>query len=58
MITNCVRLKVYLLSLIVHRCIMLLNVDTHANRIIESSFALMKFTEVLMNIYLSYSFNC
>ena len=58
MITSCMRLKVYLLSLIVHRCIMLLNVDTHANRIIESSFALMKFTEVLMNIYLSYSFNC
>ena len=53
MITNCTRLKVYLLSLIVQRCIMLLN----ANHVIESSFALMKFMEVLMNVYLPYSFN-
>ena len=26
--------------------------------VIESSFALMKFLEVLMNVYLPYSFNC
>ena len=35
---------------------MLLNVNTHANSVIESS--LMKFMEVLMNVYLPYSFNC
>ena len=58
MITNCMRMKVYLLSLIVHRCIMLLNVNTHANRIIERLFALMKFMGLLMNIYLSNSFKC
>ena len=29
--------------------LMLLNVNTHANSVIESSFALMKFMEVLMN---------
>ena len=34
---------------------MLLNVNTHANSVIESSFALMKFMEVLMNVYLPYS---
>ena len=33
---------------------MLLNVNTHANSVIESSFALMKFMEVLMNVYLPY----
>ena len=37
---------------------MLLNVNIYANSVIESSFALMKFMEVLMNIYLPYSFNC
>ena len=26
--------------------------------VIESSFALMRFLEVLMNVYLPYSFNC
>ena len=31
---------------------MLLNVNTYANSVIESSFALMKFMEVLMNVYL------
>ena len=35
---------------------MLLNVNTHANSVIESSFR--KFMEVLMNVYLPYSFNC
>ena len=38
--------------------LMLLNVNTHANSVIESSFALMKIMEVLMNVYLPYSFNC
>ena len=38
--------------------LMLLNVNTYANSVIESSFALMKFMEVLMNVYLPYSFNC
>ena len=37
---------------------MLFNVDTHANSVTESSFALMKFMEVQMNVYLPYSFNC
>ena len=37
---------------------MQLNVNTYANSIIESSFTLMKFMEVLMNVYLRYSFNC
>ena len=44
-------------SEIVHP-LMLLNVNTHANNVIEISFALMKFMEVLMNVYLPYSFNC
>ena len=38
--------------------LMLLNVNTYANSVIESSLALMKFVEVLMNVYLPYSFNC
>ena len=37
--------------------LMQLNVNTYANSIIESSFTLMKFMEVLMNVYLRYSFN-
>ena len=37
---------------------MLLNVNTYAKSVIESSFALMKFMEVLMNVYLPNSFNC
>ena len=37
---------------------MLLNVNTYANSVIESSFAFMNFIEVLMNVYLPYSFNC
>ena len=57
------RLKVYLLSLNVQRCnivipLMLLNVNTYVNSVIESLFALMKFMKVLMNVYLLYSFNC
>ena len=35
-----------------------LNVNTYANSVIERSFTLMKFMEVLMNVYLRYSFNC
>ena len=38
--------------------LMLLNVNTYANSLIETSFTLMKFMEVLMNVYLCYSFNC
>ena len=38
--------------------LMLLKVNTHANSVIESSFAFMMFMEVLMNVYLSYGFNC
>ena len=34
------------------------NVRTYANNVIESSFTLMKFMEVVMNVYLRYSFNC
>ena len=37
---------------------MLLNVNTNVDSVIESSFALMKFMEVLMNVYLPYSYNC
>ena len=44
-------------SEIVHP-LMLLDFNTHANNVIEISFALMKFMEVLMNVYLPYSFNC
>ena len=44
-------------SEIVHP-LMLLNVNTLANDVIEISFALMKFMEVLMDVYLPYSFNC
>ena len=36
---------------------MQLNVNTYANSVIESSFTLMKFMELLMNVYLRYSFN-
>ena len=57
-IKHCARLKVYLISLIVQRCncssvdaIECLN--TYANSVIESSFALMKFMEVIMNVYIS-----
>ena len=32
------------------------NVNTYANGVIESSFTLMKFMEVLMNVCLRYSF--
>jgi len=38
--------------------LMLLNVNTYANSIIESLLVLMKFMEVLLNIYLLYTFNC
>ena len=38
--------------------LMQLNFNTYANSKIESSFTLMKFMEVLMNVYLRYSFNC
>ena len=51
-INHCARLKVYLLCLIVQRYNCSYNVNTHANSVNESSFALMKFTEVLMNVYL------
>ena len=37
---------------------MVMNVNIHANSIIESSIALIKFMEVLMNVYLPYSLNC
>ena len=37
---------------------MLLNVNTHANSVIENLLALMKLIEVLMNLYLPYSFSC
>ena len=62
MINHWARLKVYLLSLIVQKLIVLpftlLNVNAYANSVIDSSFALMKFVEVLMNVYLPYSFSC
>ena len=32
--------------------------NTYANSVVESSFALMKLMEVLMNVYLPHSFNC
>ena len=37
--------------------LMQLNVNTYANSVTESSFTLMKFMEVLMNVYWRYSFN-
>ena len=46
------------ISLIFILKLMLLNVNTYANSVIESSFALTKFMEVLMNVYFPYSFNC
>ena len=62
MIDHCARLKVYLLSLIVRRCncfsVDASECNTYANSVIESTFTLMKFMEVLMNVYLRYSFNC
>ena len=62
MIDHCARLKVYLLSLMskgeIVFLLMLLNVNIYANSVIESSFTLMKFMEVVMNVYLRYSFNC
>ena len=42
---------------IVHPFI-LLNVNTYANSVVESLFVLMKFIEVLINVYLPYGFNC
>ena len=33
------------------------NVNTYANSVIESSFTLVKFMEVLINVYMRYSFN-
>ena len=55
MINHCARLKVYLSSLIVQRCNCSsvddnLNVNSYANSVIESSFAILKFMEVLMNV--------
>ena len=63
MINHRARLKVYLLSLkqskgAIDIPLMVLNVNTYVNSIIESSFTLMKFMKVLMNVYLPYSFNC
>ena len=37
--------------------LMQLNVNTYANSVIESSFTLMKFMEVVMNVYLRFSIN-
>ena len=60
MINHCARLKVYLLPVIVQRCncLSVYAIECYANSVIESSFALIKFMEVLINVYLSYSFNC
>ena len=63
MIDHCARLKVYICCLWLSKGaivfpLMQLNVNTYANSIIENSFTLMKFMEVLMNVYLRYSFNC
>ena len=62
-INHCARLKVSLLCLIVQGCncssvdvIVNVIVNTHENSVLESSFALMKFMKVLMNVYLPYSF--
>ena len=41
-----------------HNQLDLHTVNTYANSVIESSFTFMKFMEVLMNVYLRYSFNC
>ena len=61
MIDHCARLNVYVLSLIVQGSIfhplMPLNVDTYAKSV-KNLFELVKFMEVLMNVYLPYSFNC
>ena len=35
-----------------------LSKQLYAKSVVESSFALMKFMEVLMNVYFPYSFNC
>ena len=54
------RLKVYLLSLIVKRSncssVDVFEFHTFANSVIESSFLVMEI--VMINVYLSYSFNC
>ena len=54
MINHWARLKVSLVA-IVHPLMLL---STYANSVIKSSFALMRFMEVLMNLYWLYSFNC
>ena len=38
--------------------LMQLDVNTYTNSVIESLFTLIKFMEVVMNVYLRYSFNC
>ena len=38
--------------------LMLLNVNTYSNSVIESWFTLIKFMEVPMNVYSPYSSNC
>ena len=54
------RLEVYLLSLIVQRSkcssVDVIEFHTFANSVIESSFLVMEI--VMINVYLSYSFNC
>jgi len=62
MINHRWRSEVYLLYFIIQGAIshlsMPLNVNTFVNIVIESSFALMKFMQVLINVYLTHSFNC
>ena len=64
MINHCAGLKVHLSCHLqlskgaTVNSLMLLNVNTYANSDIESSCALMKLMEVLMNVYSPYSFNC
>ena len=60
MINHQERLEVYLLSLIVQRSncssVDVIEFHTYANSVIESSFLVMEI--VMINVYLSYSFNC
>lgn len=60
MIKHQERLEVYLLSLIVQRSncssVDVIEFHTYAISVIESSFLVMEI--VMINVYLSYSFNC
>ena len=50
-IFDCLKVQLFILWCYIY-------VNIYRNSVVESSFALMKFTEVLMNVYLPFSFDC